>query len=134
MKSLIVSLFLTVVAAYAQAELQYHPQAVLHYLEMEDREMARKVRSIVNGRGLPSSKPSFLPSFQPSFSPSFKPSGFPTGLPLAVVSTQSNDCSKGKSLFHCKLYSLTYFGLAKYHYFEMKYLSFLLQKAREKRF
>jgi len=92
MKLLIAFLFLTAVAAYARAELQYHPQAVLHYLEMEDREMARKVRSIVNARGLPSGKPSFLPSFKPSFKPSFRPKDFPTGFPLAIVSTQSNDC------------------------------------------
>ena len=62
MKSIIALLFLAAAAAYARAELEYHPQAVLHYLEMEDREMARKVRSTVNARGLPSSKPSFPPT------------------------------------------------------------------------
>ena len=76
MKSMIALLFLAAVAAYARGELEYHPQAVLHYLEMEDREMARKVRSIVNARGLPSSKPSFPPSFEP------------TGIPIPVVSNQ----------------------------------------------
>ena len=80
MKLMIALLFLSALAVYARAELEYHPQAVLHYLEMEDREMARKVRSLVKARGLPSGKPSFAPSF--------KPSGFPTGVPLPVVSTQ----------------------------------------------
>ena len=83
MKSMIVLLFLTVVAACAWAELEYHPQAVLHYLEMEDHEMARKVRSIVKARGLPSSKPTFPRA------PSFKPNGFPTGIPPGVVSIQA---------------------------------------------
>ena len=90
MKSMILLLFLTVVASCAWAELEYHPQAVLHYLEMEDREMARKVRSIVKARGLPSGKPS-LP-------PSFKPKGFPTGLPLKVVSIQYNNMSEQKEI------------------------------------
>ena len=76
MKSMITLLFLSAVAVYARAELEYHPQAVLHYLEMEDREMARKVRGIINARGLPSGKPSFPPSFKPS------------GVPAPVVSTQ----------------------------------------------
>ncbi|XP_020605330.1 uncharacterized protein LOC110044147 [Orbicella faveolata] len=76
MKSMLALLCLAAVAACAWAELEYHPQAVLHYLEMEDREMAKKVRSIVKARGLPSGKP--------TFSPSFKPSGFPTGIPLKV--------------------------------------------------
>ena len=76
MKSMIALLFLAAVAACAWAEMEYHPQAVLHYLEMEDREMARKVRSIVKARGLPSGKPSFSPSFKP------------TGISLPVVSTQ----------------------------------------------
>ena len=75
MKSLIALLFLSAVAAYALAELEYHPQAVLHYLEMEDREMARKVRSIVKARGLSSGKPSFSPNLKP------------TGIPIPVVST-----------------------------------------------
>ena len=108
MKSMIFSLFLTVVVACAWAELEYHPQAILHYLEMEDREMAKKVRSIVKARGLPSGRPS-LP---PSFNPSFMPSGFPTGIPLQVVSIQYNNMSEqinGKSLFPCKCYSLESF-------------------------
>jgi len=79
---MIALLFLAAVVACAWADLEYHPQAVLHYLEMEDREMAKKVRSIVKARGLPSGKPSFAPSFAPSF----KPSGFPTGIPLKIVS------------------------------------------------
>ena len=76
MKSMIALLFLSAVTVYARAELEYHPQAVLHYLEMENREMARKVRSIINVRDLPSGRPSFTPSFKPS------------GTPAPVVSTQ----------------------------------------------
>ena len=69
-------LFLVAVAVYAKAELeqQYHPQAVLHYLEMEDKKMAEKVRSIVK-----------LPDEDPA-RPSFRPSRFPTGKPPKVVS------------------------------------------------
>ena len=94
-------LCLAAVAACAWAELEYHPQAVLHYLEMEDREMAKKVRSIVKARGLPSGKP--------TFSPSFKPSGFPTGIPLKVVSIQYNDLSEQSKCFFPWKYSHTYF-------------------------
>ena len=72
---MIALLFLAALAVYARAEMKYHPQAVLNYLEMEDREMARKVRSIVNARGLPSGKPSFSPSSHP-----------PKDLPPGVVS------------------------------------------------
>ena len=90
MKSVVALLFLAAVAACAWAELEYHPQAVLHYLEMEDREMAKKVRRIVKARGLPSGKPTFPPSF--------KPSGFPTGIPLKVVSIQCNDLSEYKQM------------------------------------
>lgn len=70
-------LFFVAVAVYAKAELeqQYHPQAVLHYLEMEDKKMAEKVRSIVK-----------LPE-EDSARPSFRPSGFPTGIPPKVVSS-----------------------------------------------
>ena len=104
MKSMIVLLFLTVVAACAWAELEYHPQAVLHYLEMEDREMARKVRSIVKARGLPSSKPTFPPSF--------KPSGFPTGIPPGVVSIQYNNMPEQKEIlsFLVNIIQLHIFG------------------------
>ena len=87
---MIAFLFLAAAAAYARAELEYHPQAVLHYLEMEDREMAKKVRSIVKARG--------LPSIRPTFPPSFKPGGFPTGIPLKVVSTRYNDLSEQKRI------------------------------------
>jgi len=91
---MIALLFLAALAVCAWAEMEYHPQAVLHYLEMEDREMARKVRSILKVRGFPSARPSFRPSFSPSFRPSFRPrfrpsgfpTGFPTGLPPEIVS------------------------------------------------
>ncbi|KAJ7393036.1 hypothetical protein OS493_008322 [Desmophyllum pertusum] len=66
MKSMITLLFLAAVAVYARAEMEYHPQAILHYLEMEDRDMARKVRSFVK-----------LNDFKPSFRPSIRPSGMP---------------------------------------------------------
>ncbi|KAL9973873.1 hypothetical protein ACROYT_G020379 [Oculina patagonica] len=72
MKAMIALLFLAAVAVYAQAEMEYHPQAILHYLEMEDREMANKVRGLVG------------PSARPSFRPSFRPSGFPTNIPPKV--------------------------------------------------
>ena len=77
MKSMIALLFLAALAVYCQAEMEYHPQAILNYLEIEDREMARKVRSIVNARGLPSGKPSLPPSFQ-------SPKNLPPG--IAIVS------------------------------------------------
>ena len=100
MKAMIALLFLAAVAVYARAEMEYHPQAILHYLEMEDREMARKVRSYIkldfpSGRpsGLPSGRPSGLPSGRPSGlpsgRPSFRPSGFPTGIPPGVVSSHT---------------------------------------------
>ena len=92
---MIALLFVSAVAVYALAELEYHPQAVLHYLEMEDREMARKVRSIINVRGLPSGKPSFRPSFKPS------------GNPVPVVSTQYLK-TKRNALCAWKYYALTY--------------------------
>lgn len=40
---MIALLFFAAVAVYARAEMEFHPQAVLHYLELEDREMVRKV-------------------------------------------------------------------------------------------
>ena len=77
MKSMITLLFLAAVAVYARAEMEYHPQAILHYLEMEDRDMARKVRSFVK-----------LNDFKPSFRPSIRPSGMPP-MPPDVVSTHT---------------------------------------------
>ena len=87
MKAMIALLFLAAVAVYAKAEMEYHPQAVMHYLEMEDREMAKKVRSIVKLEDPGKLGPSFRPSFRPSFLPTGRlPSGFPTGMPPAIVS------------------------------------------------
>ena len=74
-------LFFVAVAFYAKAELEkeYHPQAVLHYLEMEDRKMAEKVRSIVK---LKEDGP------KPSSSPKL-PSGLPNGIPPKIVSIRA---------------------------------------------
>ena len=83
MKSMITFLFFAAVAVYARAEMEYHPQAILHYLEMEDREMARKVRSHVN-----------LNDFKPSFRPSNRPV-LPSGIPPKVVSTHAFECNIG---------------------------------------
>ena len=48
MKTILALLFVAAVATYSQAEeLEYHPQAIMHYLEMEDREMATKVRRVL---------------------------------------------------------------------------------------
>ena len=82
MKVIIALLFLAAVAVYAEEEMEYHPQAVLHYLEMEDQEMARKVR-----RHIKMDLPRGRPTFHPSFRPSFRPSGLPISLPPEVVST-----------------------------------------------
>ena len=70
MKAILAVLFLASVAVYAMTEMEYHPQAIMHYLEMEDQEMAKKVRGIIK-----------LEDPQP-----FKPSGFPTGIPPKIVS------------------------------------------------
>ena len=48
MKTILALLFVAAAATYTQAEeLEYHPQAILHYLKMEDREMASKVRTVL---------------------------------------------------------------------------------------
>ena len=75
MKTMIGLLFLAAVAVYAQAEIQYHPKAIMHYLEMEDREMAGKVRRIINldARAIPTATTA-------------RPNGFPTGVPPRIVS------------------------------------------------
>ena len=80
MKTMILLLFLAAVAVYAETEMEYHPQAIMHYLEMEDREMAKKVRSIVKLEDPQPLRPSFRPTGR-------LPSGFPTGLPPKIVST-----------------------------------------------
>lgn len=74
-------LFFVAVAFYAKAELEteYHPQAVLHYLEMEDRKMAEKVRSIVK-----------VKEDGPKLSSSPKlPGGLPNGIPPKIVSIRA---------------------------------------------
>ena len=78
MKTMMIALlFLASVVAYATAEMEYHPKAILHYLEMEDREMAKKVRSIVK---LEDAQPMMI-------KPTGRlPSGFPTGAPPKIVS------------------------------------------------
>ena len=91
MKAIVALLFLSALALYAQAEMEYHPHAILNYLEREDHEMVRKVRGILKlqdpGPSFePSFKPSFNPSFKPSFNPSFKPSFKPL-VPLPIVSS-----------------------------------------------
>ena len=82
MKPMIALLFLAAVAVYTKAELEYHPQAILHYLELEDREMAKKVRSIVKLEDEDSS--GAMPSSQP------RPSGLPN-VPPKIVSIPSNE-------------------------------------------
>ena len=77
MKAMLALLFIAAVAVFARAEMEYHPQAILHYLEMEDQEMAKKVRNLVQ----------LNDPFRPSGRPSFPhPSGFPTGIPPKIVS------------------------------------------------
>lgn len=79
MKAMILLLFLAAVAVYAdEMEMEYHPQAIMHYLEMEDREMAKKVRNIVKLEDPHPFKP------RPT---GILPSGFPTGIPPKIVST-----------------------------------------------
>ena len=75
MKAVIPFLFLALVAVYAtHTEMQYHPQAILKYLEYEDQQMAKKVRSIVK-----------LEDANP-LKRRGGPSGFPTVIPPAIVS------------------------------------------------
>ena len=64
MKTIIYLMFLTAVVVYAEQKVRYHPQAILHYLEMEDQEVARKVRGFLKVRDFP--KPTGLPSVSPS--------------------------------------------------------------------
>jgi len=72
MKTILALLFVAAVAAYTQAqELEYHPQAIMHYLEMEDREMASKVRSVLK-----------MNDAEP------KPTGPATGMPPKFVSSR----------------------------------------------
>lgn len=73
MKTILALLFVAAVAAYTQAEeLEYHPQAIMHYLEMEDREMANKVRTALK-----------MPVNDADPEP-----GLPTKIPLKYVSSR----------------------------------------------
>ncbi len=85
MKTIIALLFLAAVAVYAEEETEYHPQAILHYLEMEDQEMARKVRSYLEPRLV---APTVRP--QTATPPSGRPTLGPTASP-AMVSIGSRD-------------------------------------------
>ena len=89
MKSIIAMLFLSALAVYARAEMEYHPQAILSYLEMEDREMARKVRSQLKLNDIgPSVRPSILPTGKLPILPTGKvPSGLPAVMPPKMVSS-----------------------------------------------
>ena len=86
MKVLIALLFLAAVV-FVRAEeekepdMKFHPQAVLHYLEMEDEKMARQVRSILKMEGNGDGK-------EPPRKESMFPTALPTGIPKAFVSSQ----------------------------------------------
>ena len=68
MKSILALLFVAAVAAYTQAEeLKYHPQAIMHYLKMEDREMATKVRSVLKMNDAEPSPTSVSTGMPPKF-------------------------------------------------------------------
>lgn len=90
MKAMITLLFLAALAVYARAEMLYHPQAILQYLEMEDREIARKVRNVMKLND--GDRPSGFPTGRPR--PSGFPSGFPSGVPLDIVSKESRYISQ----------------------------------------
>ncbi|KAL9973858.1 hypothetical protein ACROYT_G020364 [Oculina patagonica] len=62
MRAIIALLFLAAVAVYAEEEMEYHPQAILHYLEMEDQEMARKVRGYLELQADPRRPPRPTPT------------------------------------------------------------------------
>ena len=58
-------LFLVAVTVSAKVEMEYHPQAVLHYLEMKDQHLARKVRGMLK---LDADFPKPSPSLPPGIS------------------------------------------------------------------
>ncbi|CAH3020854.1 unnamed protein product, partial [Porites evermanni] len=58
-------LFLVAVAVSAKVEMEYHPQAVLHYLELKDQHLARKVRGMLK---LDADFPRPSPSLPPGIS------------------------------------------------------------------
>ena len=79
MKVMITLLFLAAaVVVHAEEEkesnMKFHPQAVLHYLEMEDENMAKQVRRIIKMDPIQPTKQSLFPT------------ALPTGLPPKIVS------------------------------------------------
>lgn len=58
-------LCLVAVAVSAKVEMEYHPQAVLHYLELKDQHLARKVRGMLK---LDADFPKPSPSLPPGIS------------------------------------------------------------------
>ena len=82
MKVLIALLFLAAVV-FVRAEeekepdMKFHPQAVLHYLEMEDEKMAKHVRSILK-----------MDQKREPKKESMFPTALPTGIPKQFVSSQ----------------------------------------------
>ena len=82
MKVLIALLFLAVVVFVRaeeekEPEMKFHPQAVLHYLEMEDEKMAKHVRSILK-----------MDQKKEPRKESMFPTALPTGTPKGFVSSQ----------------------------------------------
>ncbi|XP_068700862.1 uncharacterized protein [Montipora foliosa] len=77
MKVMITLLFLAAaVVVHAEEEkesnMKFHPQAVLHYLEMEDENMAKQVRRIIKMDPIQPTKQSLFPT------------ALPTGLPPKI--------------------------------------------------
>ena len=67
-------LCLVAVAVSAKVEMEYHPQAVLHYLELKDQHLARKVRSMLK-----------LDADFPKPSPTSLPPGISKGLLVSIL-------------------------------------------------
>lgn len=67
-------LCLVAVAVSAKVEMEYHPQAVLHYLELKDQHLARKVRGMLK-----------LDADFPKPSPTSLPPGISKGLLVSIL-------------------------------------------------